>query len=229
MIKITRNLSSAGALLAGALMLICSAGTARAQVYDVDTTLDYTGASFTSCYGSYSAGTPTPSTCITPAPFVSGWLTIDGEVDSGWNSYTWPTTVSFSFTDNYLVTLNSSTLYEGSCDGCIQLDYDPTTQTFIAWDIQLTCDSESSGSNNCGADLFGSDIGIIGCTAATTCEDQGDYSDAYAVPDPGGYNTVSGTFTPAGVSTVPEPRSLALFGSGLLLLSGFLRRKFSRR
>ena len=236
MIKITRNLSGPGALLVCALLLICSAGTAKAEIYAVDTTLDYTGAAFTSCYGSYSTNpastAASPGSCVNPAPYVSGWMTIDGYVYSGWNSYTWPTTelggpytasLSFSFTDNDLVTLNSSTLYEGSCDGCIQLDYDPNNG-FIGWQIALTCDADQSGAGNCGTGLGSSKIGICS-TTGEYCGGAGDNSYAYIIPDPGGSNTVAGTFVPVG-TTVPEPRNLALFGSGLML-SVLLRRKLN--
>jgi hypothetical protein len=66
--------------------------------------------------------------------------------------------------------------------------------------------------------------GIGGKT--TGCSDEPAGEALNVKPDPNEFTSLSGTQVIA--STIPEPGSLALFGSGLLLLTGVLRRKLSR-
>jgi hypothetical protein len=246
MIKVKPNPRGAWILLACALFSICSAGTAKADslIYIPGAqTFNYSGEAFTECYGSYS--TNPAATQSSPGPcngtyFISGSITLSF-VYSGWDAYSTPSAdlglTSLSFTDNGNVTLNQNNLssFLASSDGAIELDYDPTTGTFIDWDINLFYNA-STCTEDCLTGIATAEISILNCTAGGTentnyCGNSGaeDSSSFTTSSDPGGLNKSSpGTFTPAS-STVPEPASLALFGPGLaLLLTGLLRSKLGR-
>jgi hypothetical protein len=104
----------------------------------------------------------------------------------------------------------------------------------IDWEITLDY-TASACTEDCLPGIASAQIIIDNCTAGGTentnyCNNSGaeDASSFTSSTDPGGFNSsVPGAFTPAS-TTVPEPASLALFASGLLLLTGLLRRNKHR-
>jgi PEP-CTERM motif len=165
---------------------------------------------------------------IAAALLVSVTVANAAVIDGTWAvSATWPTippfasakTVTFSLTFAFNDAADSGSVILATQGGVF--DYEKTTDALgLEWGIGVSCKTCGKG-----YDLFHLYANVIDATTVPTVANNAIECDSDYGPCDVPMSDVSVSFTPA-ASQVPEPRTLALFGAGLVGL-GVARRMTS--